>query len=255
MAKTSKRERKAIAALEDAAAAAKFAKQVSKTLPGKHAEKLRAAADEAKGAADVSKKALRKHPKKVTRRADRAADAALVATESALEREQKKAARRAEKAAARQDAERRAAGKAARKKEGTTPSLKEDLSTTDPSPAAPATTGSEGPALDEMTDLAAPGELVEAVVEIEPADAPGPGPADAPGPGRGDSPDPEVADSPAPDRAGDSAFGPAADEAGQDEPSLALDTLTVAALRERAKSQGRAGYSRLTKAQLIDLLS
>jgi hypothetical protein len=35
----------------------------------------------------------------------------------------------------------------------------------------------------------------------------------------------------------------------------ALETLTVAALRDRAREAGRTGYSRLTKAQLIALLS
>src|SRR4029079_18678229 len=117
MSKTTKPERKAIAALEDAAAAAKFAKQVSKTLAGKHAQNLRAAGDEAKDATDVSKKAIRKIPKKVAKRADKAADAALAATESALARDQQKAGAKAEKAAAKQAAERKAAEKAEKKAE------------------------------------------------------------------------------------------------------------------------------------------
>ena len=47
--------------------------------------------------------------------------------------------------------------------------------------------------------------------------------------------------------------------AGQDWSTLddlrAAHDRTVAALRDRARSEGRAGYSRLTKAQLIALLS
>ncbi|MGO3192086.1 MAG: hypothetical protein ACTIKQ_11820, partial [Microbacterium sp.] len=35
----------------------------------------------------------------------------------------------------------------------------------------------------------------------------------------------------------------------------ALDQLTIVALRDRARAEGRTGYSRLSKAQLISLLS
>ena len=34
-----------------------------------------------------------------------------------------------------------------------------------------------------------------------------------------------------------------------------ISALTVVQLRERAKAAGRSGYSRLTKAQLVELLS
>jgi hypothetical protein len=180
MSKTTKPERRAIAALEDATAAAKFAKQVAKTLDGKQGKKLRAAADEAKSAADVSKKAIRRRPKKVAKRAEKAADIALAATETALSREQKKAAAKAEKAAAK-------VTKGARKKDA----AKKDAS-------------------------------------HEPAESV-------------------------------SAFGPAADEhslePAETTPPTDLDTLTVAALRDRARDEGRTGYSRLTKAQLVELLS
>jgi hypothetical protein len=179
MSKTTKPERRAIAALEDATAAAKFAKQVAKTLDGKQGKKLRAAADEAKSAADVSKKAIRRRPKKVAKRAEKAADIALAATETALSREQKKAAAKAEKAAAK-------VTKGARKK---------DAAKKDASPEPAESVSAFGPAADEHS--------------LEPAETT---PTD-------------------------------------------LDTLTVAALRDRARDEGRTGYSRLTKAQLVELLS
>lgn len=234
MSKTTKPERRAIAALEDAAAAAKFAKQVAKTLPGKQAKKLRAAADEAKSATDVSKKTIRQRPKKVAKRAEKAADSALAATESALSREQKKAAAKAEKAAAK-------VTKGARKK---------DAAKTDASPQASRGGAAKKRGRDEsieLADLVAPTELVAAVVEVEPAE---------PEPGEPEPPQPEPThESPE----SGSAFGPAADEhslePAETAPPTDLDTLTVAALRERARDEGRTGFSRLTKAQLVELLS
>ncbi|MAP63422.1 MAG: Rho termination factor, partial [Microbacterium sp.] len=38
-------------------------------------------------------------------------------------------------------------------------------------------------------------------------------------------------------------------------PSPDLASLTVPQLRARARDEGRTGYSRMTKAQLVDLLS
>ncbi|QIG39985.1 hypothetical protein G5T42_11235 [Microbacterium sp. 4R-513] len=211
MAKTTKPERKAIAALEDAAAAAKFAKQVSKTLPGKEAKKLRAAADQAKDAIDVSKKAIRKHPKRVAKRADKAADAALAATETALAREQKKAAAEAEAAVATQNAERNAAEKAAASQ------------TTERNAA-------EKAAASQTTERNATTKAAKKSVKTDAAAKPSPALAE-----------PQTAP----------------DDVAPPEPRgpTDLDTLTVAALRERAKDEGRTGYSRLTKAQLIELLS
>ncbi|KXC05800.1 hypothetical protein MhomT_09375 [Microbacterium hominis] len=63
-----------------------------------------------------------------------------------------------------------------------------------------------------------------------------------------------------PDRAGRSGRRrrrdtPAGVDAEPGGPASELAALTVAQLRDRARTDGRSGYSRLTKAQLIDLLS
>lgn len=146
MAKTTKAERKAFDALDEAAAAAKTAKKVAADLPAESSGAVRIAAKKAKDAAKTSKKAVRKHPRKVRRRAEKATEQALTATEAAIA--------------------------------GTEQQAHED-------------------AAQEPTDAVVP------------------------------TPDqPE---------------------------ELAL--LTVAALRKRAKSQGRVGYSRLSKARLVEFLS
>ncbi|WP_279234275.1 hypothetical protein [Microbacterium sp. SS28] len=244
MSQSTKTERKAIAAVQDAAAAAKFAKQVAKTLPAKPAKKLRAFADAAKDAADVSKKAIRKRPEKIAKAADKASARAVTATESALARQQRKAAEKAKKAAAeRKAAEKKAAKKAAakaaaQKKKG----RKRDAAPRAAKPVSVRRT--QLTPAPELAGLVAPTEpaqpepaTLEAVISLEPV-------------------------APAPEPAAESAAEPAAPARPrarrprtQAVPVPALDTLTVAALRERARDAGRTGYSRLSKAQLIELLS
>ena len=69
MAKKTKAEKAAGAALDAAAAAAKDAKRLSKTLPKKDAKRLRSLADEAKDASRASKKKVARHPRKVQKKA------------------------------------------------------------------------------------------------------------------------------------------------------------------------------------------
>ncbi len=149
MAKTTKSQRQALHALDDAAGAAKTARKVAKDLTADQARELQKAAATAKKLADTSKKTARKHPKKTRRRAEKATDRVLRATEQALA--------------------------------GTERQSHED-------------------AVQESTEAVAP--------------------------------------------AATAATGP-------DELSL----LTVAQLRDRARSQGRVGYSRLSKADLIEFLA
>lgn len=195
MPKTTKPERKALSAIEDAAAAAKFAKQAAKTLPDKTAKKVREAAAEAKDAADVSKKAVRKHPAKIAKRAGKAADHALSVTDAAIAKQQKKADEQ-RKAAAKKAAEKQ---KAAAKK-----AVEKQKAAEKKSARATAKAAEE------------PAEFVE-VILVE---------------------------------AGEALVVEAPQESDE-----GLSTLTVATLRARARAEGRTGYSRLTKAQLVELLS
>lgn len=204
MAKTTKQERRALEAMDDAAAAAKIAKRAAKDLPRKLAEGLKDVAADARAAADVSKKQVRKDPRKVEKRAAKATNAVLAATDDAIAQAEKKAAKA--EAAERKAAEAKSAKKAAAQAAKAKPSKAPKLPNPEKTPVA-------GAALSED-------DAVE-VVDVELVEAEGP--------------DVEVSES-APAVGG-------------------LSTLTVAALRARAKSEGRTGYSRLTKAQLVDLLS
>ncbi|SIT69805.1 hypothetical protein [Microbacterium sp. RU33B] len=218
MAKTTKHERRALEAMDDAAAAAKIAKRAAKDLPRKLAKDLKDVAADARAAADASKKQVRKDPRKVEKRATKATNAALAATDDAIARAERKAAKAA--AAERKAAEAKAAKKAEKdaKKPGK-PAGKTEKDGKVVTPTKRAT--SVKPAA--IPDTAAPLSEDDArdVVDVEIVEAEGP--------------DVEVSDAaPAP---------------------VGLSALTVAALRDRAKSEGRTGYSRLTKAQLVELLA
>ncbi len=201
MAKTTKPERRALEAMEDAAAAAKIAKRAAKDLPRKIAKSVKDAAADARDAADVSKKQVRKNPRKVEKRAAKATNAALAATDDAIA----KAEKRAEKKA---DAERAAAEKAAEKKAAEKKAAeKKAAEKKKHAAAAPSRTNSTDPAESDAPATVQPAEPVASVEIVQ---------------------------------------APAADD---------LSSLTVAALRDRAKAEGRTGYSRFTKAQLVELLS
>src|SRR6185437_12849141 len=101
MAKTTKAERKAFNALEEAAGAATTARRVAKGLPRPEAKRLRSAASDALDVADTSKKAVRRHPKRVRKEAEKATDRVLAATDKALRRAD---ARRADAKAGKADA-------------------------------------------------------------------------------------------------------------------------------------------------------
>lgn len=190
MAKTTKAQRKAVVAIDDAAAAAKQARKVAKTLPGKNAEKLRDVAAVTIGEVDVSKKALRKNPGKIAKRAQRAAERVRKAMRAAIAKSARKERLRAQNE--------RAAAESARTADDVK-ALSSEESMTDAATAASA----EPAAAETLT------------------------------------PEPERAPEP-------TASTP---------PQDALAALTVAQLRERARATGATGHSRLTKAQLIALLS
>jgi hypothetical protein len=213
MPKTTKPERKALFALEDAAAAARFAKQAAKTLPAKQAKKLRELAKDAEKASDASKKAIRTRPKKVAKRADKATDRALTAAETALDRRQKKAA----DAARKQAAERKAAEKKAR-----TAAEKKARRAAEKAERKTAADRKAVPNVVEVTERQTPPAVDPATVETSTQPAPVSDSVEQP------------ADTPLP---------------------RPVSSLTVAALRSLARDQGRTGYSRLTKAQLVELLS
>ncbi|MDL9981055.1 hypothetical protein [Microbacterium candidum] len=224
MGKTTKAERQAFDALEDVAGAAKIAKKVAKDLSGKQAKKLRAAASDAFDVADTSKKAVRKHPKRVRKEAEKATDAVLAATDKAL---RKVEIARAEAAEAKAVKRAKAAAKRSRDAEVTVEVVSVDVITVDDVDAE----------LDQLVaglEMVDESELeaIEVVVE-EVLDEAG------------------VVDEGA-EPVGIGVEGDATD-AGDIEVELAA--LTVVVLRARARDAGYSGYSRLTKAQLIELLS
>lgn len=236
MPKTTKAERKALDAMEDAAGAAKIARKVAKDLPKGPAKELRAAAADARDVSETSGKTVRKHPQRVRRDAEKATDRVLAATDEALivaaersrldarKRADEKAAKAQELAAKAERAQRRAA-EAAR---------------------AAAEAAAEAAIVEELVDESEDGILAEVVVyDIAAEDDPVPdvdaSAAAAPG---------------ASDTSADAATAASGDPASTgDVPRGALSSSTVAQLRERARAEGRSGYSRLTKAQLIALLS
>ncbi len=219
MSKTTKAQRKALDAIDDAESAAKKARRVAKTLPGKSAKKLREVAAETVDDVDVSKKAIRKNPRKVAKKANRAEERVRKATRAAVAKAEKKARLRAEaeraaaeaakaaEDAASRAAEAKALKKAAAKAERAAAKAEQQALEADRVLEAELTSGETG------TDAAT-------AVEAEPAVADAPGEHAAAATGSSD-----------------------------------LNALTVAQLRERARAAGRTGYSRLTKAELITLLS
>ena len=213
MPKTTKPERKALFALDDAAAASRFANQAAKTLPAKQAKKLRALAKDAKAASDASQKAIRKNPKKIAKRADKVTDRTLKATETALDRQQAKAAEKAKKLAA----ERKAAEKKAAAKKAAAAKAAEKKAVKKAVPTKAAVKTSAQPAATAAPSPAEP-ELVETITELAP-------------------------------------ISEAVDESVVVVAPERLDSLSVVALRALAREQGRTGYSRLSKAQLVDLVS
>lgn len=215
MPQTSKKEQAARAAIDDAAKAAKQARKAAKDFPSKAAKKVRELAAEAEARADVSKKSLRKKPVKVATQAKDAAARVRKATAVALAKVERKAALRAE-------AERAAADAARAEAEAQAQAA-----------AAKALKKAAGKA-DKAARRAA-ADADKAVAAIEPQDAPGTEPV----PDEPAGTPIDVRDVPEPE-------APAA-------PNLAL--LSVALLRVRARQAGHTGYSRLTKAQLIALLS
>lgn len=245
MAKTTKAERKALEAIDDAAAAAKQAKRVAKELPGKSAKKLRELALDAIDAGVVSKKQLRNKPGKVAKAAARATDRVRKATRAAIAKAENKARLRAEAERAAAEAERAAAEAAARKEEAK--ALKKAAAKAE---RAAARAEEEARTADARLDQ----ELVPQD-DTRATDAAAPVTAAA----ESAAPEAEVDDAaeirPAsrPRRATSSR--PRTPRTAKVEQAQDLDSLTVAQLRGRAKTAGKVGYSRLSKAELVALLS
>ena len=102
MAKPTKSQRRALAAMDDAARAATRGTRLARKLPKRAAKKIRVLVSEAQDASDVSKKALRRRPKRVAKRARKAATRLLVATDKV----EKEAARRVDEERMAKDAQR-----------------------------------------------------------------------------------------------------------------------------------------------------
>jgi len=187
MAKPTKSQRKALAAMDDAARAATHGERVAKKLAKRPAKKIRALVSDARDASDVSKKALRRKPKRVAKRARKATTRLLVATDKAIDRVEKKAARRADERRMAKDAQR----------------MKAEFA--DPADFVTLNKAASRSAAADLEPVLSPDAILDPPMEAEPAED--------------------------------------------------LSALTVAQLRRRAGDAGKTGYSRLTKAQLIDLLS
>jgi hypothetical protein len=234
MSKTTKVQRKALGAIDDAEAAAKRARKVAKSLPGKSAKKLREVAAETVDDVDVSKKAVMKNPAKIAKKAQLAEQRMREATRVAIAKLEKKARARAkaQRAAA-------ASARAAEIAEARAAESKQQ----------------EKPTADAgRTAAGAEKEVVEADRQLEAALAPEEVGTDAapaaPPRARGRRSTPAAAPA---------TVTPAArtrtTRAKKAPGAAELEALTVVQLRERARTAGRTGYSRLTKSELIALLS
>lgn len=254
MGKTTKAERQAFDALEDAAGAAKIAKKVAKDLSGKQARKLRAAASDAFDVAETSKKAVRKHPTRVRKEAEKATDVVLAATDKALRKVETARADAWRKKAEALEAERRKAERKAAKKAAKASVVEDSIEVDD---------AELEQVLQEVLVEAA---LVDALDEVELEEA-----LDEL---RGDEDEQLVAGLEMVDESELEALEKAVDDvreearaaapeddgvddetSAESEVEVELAALTVVVLRARARDAGYAGYSRLTKAQLIELLS
>ena len=266
MSKTTKAQRTAFDAIDDAAAAAKQARKVAKTLPGKNAKKLREVAAETLDDVDVSKKAIRRAPAKVTKKAQRAEERVRKATRTAIAKAEKKARLRAEAERAAAEAERAAQEAKARNAEAK--SLKKLAAKAE---RAAAKAELDALAADRTLEeqFAPQGDDVDAAAAAEssePAPAAEPEPAAEPAPAAAaPATSKPAASKPAAARKRPTAT-PAAPKptaarkrptatATSAAPPTDLAALTVVQLRERARAAGATGYSRLTKAELVALLS
>jgi len=289
MGKTTKAQRKALEAIDHAEAAAKNARKVAKTLPGKNARKLREVAGETIGDVDVSKKALRKNPGKIAKRAHRAEDRVRKATRAAVAKAEEKARLRAQ--AERAAAEAAKAAEEAKTRAAEAKALKKAAAKADRAAAraerealeadrlleqelAPARTetdaaaGANAPAPDSGAKApAVKAPAVKPAAVKAPAVKPAAVKAPAVKPAAAKTPAPRASTAKTPARIATStststttraaaATAPSAPtrKAGASAPAD-LSALTVAQLRDRARATGRTGYSRLSKAQLIALLS
>ena len=279
MGKTTKAQRKALEAIDHAEAAAKNARKVAKTLPGKNARKLREVAGETIGDVDVSKKALRKNPGKIAKRAHRAEDRVRKATRAAVAKAEEKARLRAQ--AERAAAEAAKAAEEAKTRAAEAKALKKAAAKADRAAARAEREALEADRLLEQelaparteTDAAAganapaPDSGAKAPAVKAPAVKPAAVKAPAVKPAAAKTPAPRASTAKTPARIATStststttraaaATAPSAPtrKAGASAPAD-LSALTVAQLRDRARATGRTGYSRLSKAQLIALLS
>lgn len=216
MAKSTKAERAARDAVEHAHDVAKRAKKTTRTLPKKSVREVAPYLEEAKAAADVSRKKLTSKPRKTAERAERAARRLEKAVAKAVDKAERKALARLEAQRIAEEAQH--AERIAAEHAAEAKRLKKQGRAAERA-AARAETESAAAAAALEQELAAPADVV-AEVTAEPAGEPAPAPA-------------SVEELPADD----------------------LPARTVVQLRSAARAAGHTGYSRLTKAQLIDLLS
>ncbi|MCD2497255.1 hypothetical protein [Microbacterium nymphoidis] len=235
MASTDK-ARRATTAADSALAAAKKAVTLSKSLPDKQARKLAPLIKDAKKAGSVTKKQLEDKP----RRIERTATDAILALADATAKIERRLAEKAD--AKKSDAKKADAKKADAKKADAkktdakktdakktdankTDAKKTDAKKTDAKKTDAKKTSAKTDAKKARKRKSSP---VPAVQVIEPA---------APAPA---ATEPVTESRPLPDvRASNGA--------------TILHSMTVASLRVRAKAEGRTGYSRLSKAELIAL--
>ncbi|MEZ5188606.1 MAG: hypothetical protein R2723_08400 [Microbacterium sp.] len=213
---TGKAQRHAREAIDEASTALARAKKATASLSAKQARRLDDYVGDARSAVDVSKKKIARKPRKVAHDAERAA--------GRLERAVAKAVARAERKARLRESARRAAADAERAEREAAERAAEAKAL-----RKAARRAQKEAARAELDSQAADEALVAELTSSGAVEAAGPVEAarDAP-----------VAEEPV---------------AASERTDLAA--LTVVELRARARAEGRTGYSRLTKSQLIDLLS
>jgi len=153
MAKTTKAQKSAAAAVDRAAGAAKDAKKLIKTLPKKDAKKLASLLDDAKSAAGASSKRVARKPRAVEKEAVRATSRLQKAAERIESKTAEKADRDAAKAA--QKASDKADRTAAKAAKTTAPESTPAAAPASPAPERPRRTRRAAPAPAPTGDIPA----------------------------------------------------------------------------------------------------